>query len=118
MGVPMDINTYSFFSAAAGGGHSMAVSYDGEVYSWGGNQSGQVGNCTFDDKELPSLIFGPGTMKLRSHEEIVNQMMGVLPTEVKDSKSGTLGSAKWTLQSRSGSRPLLMAGIGQMDSGF
>jgi len=54
---------------------SKMVSYDGEIFSWGGNSSGQVGDRTREDRELPKMIIGTGFVKLRSHEEMVDSMM-------------------------------------------
>eukprot|EP00445_Apocalathium_hangoei_P074416 CAMPEP_0204167680 /NCGR_PEP_ID=MMETSP0361-20130328/40069_1 /ASSEMBLY_ACC=CAM_ASM_000343 /TAXON_ID=268821 /ORGANISM="Scrippsiella Hangoei, Strain SHTV-5" /LENGTH=470 /DNA_ID=CAMNT_0051125037 /DNA_START=23 /DNA_END=1430 /DNA_ORIENTATION=+ len=73
--VPLDVDTFAVFSVSAGGGHSLAVSYDGEIFSWGGNSSGQVGDRTREDRELPKMIIGTGFVKLRSHEEMVDSMM-------------------------------------------
>jgi hypothetical protein len=42
--------------AAAGGGHSLAVTAGSAVYSWGANQSGQLGHGDTSLRHLPSRI--------------------------------------------------------------
>jgi alpha-tubulin suppressor-like RCC1 family protein len=43
-------------SIAAGGGHSLALGSDGNLYAWGWNRTGQVGNGTTNDQTRPVLI--------------------------------------------------------------
>jgi len=74
--VPLDADTYTFHAVSAGGDHSMAVSMDGEVFVWGGNASGQVGDGSTSDASLPKMVLGPGTIQVKSHEEIVASLMG------------------------------------------
>lgn len=85
--VPLDVDTYAFHSVFAGGGHSMAVSFDGEVYTWGGNSSGQLGDGGSTDRDLPRMIMGPGTIKVKSHAEIVAAIL-TGPAEVEEEDLG------------------------------
>jgi alpha-tubulin suppressor-like RCC1 family protein len=41
--------TYKYKAVAAGGDHSLAIRDNGELYSFGGNGFGQLGNGTVDD---------------------------------------------------------------------
>lgn len=41
---------------AAGGTHSLALKQDGTVWAWGGNSSGQLGDGTFENKNLPVQV--------------------------------------------------------------
>jgi len=43
---------------AAGQRHSIALKNDGTVWTWGGNNSGQLGNGTFADSRTPVLVAG------------------------------------------------------------
>jgi hypothetical protein len=45
-------------SLAAGGGHSLAVGWDGRVYSWGNNAYGQLGHGDTLDRPSPALMEG------------------------------------------------------------
>eukprot|EP00405_Crypthecodinium_cohnii_P037205 CAMPEP_0206547556 /NCGR_PEP_ID=MMETSP0325_2-20121206/13363_1 /ASSEMBLY_ACC=CAM_ASM_000347 /TAXON_ID=2866 /ORGANISM="Crypthecodinium cohnii, Strain Seligo" /LENGTH=525 /DNA_ID=CAMNT_0054046877 /DNA_START=655 /DNA_END=2229 /DNA_ORIENTATION=+ len=82
--VPMDPASYSFWSCCAGDGHCLAVSMYGEVFAWGGNCSGQVGDRSKTDRLLPWTLFATGTMKLRSNQEILSQLMDGSPKAVDD----------------------------------
>lgn len=42
--------------AIAGPGHSIAVTSNGAVYSFGSNSSGQLGHGTTDEEPRPRLI--------------------------------------------------------------
>lgn len=46
----------SIISVAVGGSHFLALRTNGNVYSWGLNQSGQLGNGTYDADETPTRI--------------------------------------------------------------
>jgi alpha-tubulin suppressor-like RCC1 family protein len=39
--------------------HSLALTQYGEVYAWGGNYYGQIGNTNFDDQLTPKKILFP-----------------------------------------------------------
>ncbi|MCM8816517.1 MAG: hypothetical protein NC913_03270 [Candidatus Omnitrophica bacterium] len=43
---------------AAGGRHSLALDKDGNVWAWGDNTSGQLGNGTNDDSNYPVAVIG------------------------------------------------------------
>jgi alpha-tubulin suppressor-like RCC1 family protein len=43
-------------SVSAGGSHSIAITTNGQVYTWGRNGSGQLGDGTTTDRNRPSLI--------------------------------------------------------------
>lgn len=41
---------------AADGGHALALNEDGQIYAWGANTGGQLGNSTTIDRLSPTLI--------------------------------------------------------------
>jgi len=43
---------------SAGGGHTMVISSDGNLWGWGNNFAGQVGDGTTDNHHAPVLIMG------------------------------------------------------------
>ena len=43
----------TFSTIAAGGAHSVALSLDGSIWTWGSNKVGQLGNGTTDDGSKP-----------------------------------------------------------------
>lgn len=45
---------------SAGGDHSLALGANGVVYAWGVNDSGQVGNGTTTNQNLPTAVSLPG----------------------------------------------------------
>lgn len=64
-------------SVAAGGAHSLAVSYEGEVHAWGGNVSGQVGTGSTKDQPTPLVVLGPNTVEVvTAAERIAMRMQG------------------------------------------
>lgn len=73
--LPMKWDSFSFHSASGGGSHSLAVSLDGEIFSWGGNASGQVGDGSTADAELPKLVLGPGTVQIISNKDRLAELM-------------------------------------------
>jgi alpha-tubulin suppressor-like RCC1 family protein len=44
---------------AAGAYHSLVVAADGRVWAWGGNSSGQLGDGSQTNRNLPVLVHGP-----------------------------------------------------------
>lgn len=46
--------------ASARGGHSLVLSDNGQVYAWGGNSHGELGDGTTADSAVPALVKGPG----------------------------------------------------------
>ena len=51
----------AIFQVAAGSEHVLALDNNGAVWSWGGNQSGQLGNGSTLDTSIPSRVLGPGS---------------------------------------------------------
>lgn len=49
----------AFRSVATGSEHTCAVSTDGDVYCWGGNGKGQLGNGTNVNASVPTLVSMP-----------------------------------------------------------
>ncbi|HEX3028454.1 MAG TPA: hypothetical protein VHT34_03930, partial [Clostridia bacterium] len=47
-----------FIMAAAGGSHTVALKKDGTVWSWGSNESGQLGDGTTKNKSKPVQVVG------------------------------------------------------------
>jgi hypothetical protein len=45
-------------SVAAGNGNSLALGWDGRVYSWGKNDRGQLGHGDTLDRHVPALVEG------------------------------------------------------------
>ncbi|MBI0125236.1 InlB B-repeat-containing protein, partial [Bifidobacterium sp. W8115] len=50
---------FTYLQVSAGGSHSLAVGSDGNVYAWGYNGSGQLGDGTRDDKHAPVMVRKP-----------------------------------------------------------
>lgn len=48
----------------AGGAHFGCVTYDGECYTWGCGTSGQLGNGTFLNSDVPSRVLRPDDQKV------------------------------------------------------
>ena len=54
---PVRIGTASnWVKVSAGSAHSLAINEDGELYAWGRNQYGQLGDGTSADKDRPVKI--------------------------------------------------------------
>ena len=51
-------NINGVVAIAAGGGHSLAIKSDGSVWAWGSNTSGQLGDGTNQDSNLPVRVTG------------------------------------------------------------
>ena len=63
--IPVWINLLAPQTAAvfsAGGTHSLAITTDGNLWSWGGNASGQLGDglMTYQDSTVPILVSSTG----------------------------------------------------------
>ena len=50
-------NNIKIIDIETGGAHSLAISEDGEVYSWGYNKSWQLGNGNSDNQLIPIKIY-------------------------------------------------------------
>jgi hypothetical protein len=50
--------TWSVELIAVGGLHACAIEADGDAYCWGANGSGQVGDGSTNDKNVPTLVVG------------------------------------------------------------
>ena len=50
---------FTYLQVSAGTDHSLAVGSDGNVYAWGNNSSGQLGDGTRDDKHAPVRVKTP-----------------------------------------------------------
>lgn len=48
----------NIISISSGGSNSLALKDDGSVWSWGGNWNGQLGDGTFEDREVPVRLTG------------------------------------------------------------
>jgi uncharacterized repeat protein (TIGR02543 family) len=59
-----------------GGAHSMAVTTTGQVYAWGLNNRGQLGNNTLVNNSTPILISFNGLNDLNDGETIRNVFLG------------------------------------------
>ncbi len=47
-------------SVAAGDSFSLALSEEGQLYGWGANDSGQLGDASFTSRSTPVAVKGPG----------------------------------------------------------
>jgi len=67
---PSDPNSYleHIVAIAAGEGHSLALDNNGNVYAWGDNQFGQLGNGTNDPCTTPVKVVGPDINHNGTHE--------------------------------------------------
>ncbi|MBI0063271.1 InlB B-repeat-containing protein [Bifidobacterium apousia] len=50
---------FTYLQVSAGGYHSLALGSDGNVYAWGSNYYGQLGDGTRDDKHAPVRVKTP-----------------------------------------------------------
>ena len=50
---------------SAGAGHSLALTSDGRVWTWGRNDFGQLGNETNIDQDVPILVQGLGDINIQ-----------------------------------------------------
>ena len=50
-------------AVSAGGEHSLALGSDGNVYAWGFNHFGQLGDGTTDDRDSPAAVALPGGVR-------------------------------------------------------
>ena len=53
---PESILLKTIIKVACGYSHVLALSDEGEVYTWGSNNYGQLGNRTKTNKLMPSII--------------------------------------------------------------
>jgi len=56
IGWPIGYLPFRQYSVAAGGGHSLVVLPNGDLYAWGNNSHGQVGDGTTTNRYLPEQI--------------------------------------------------------------
>jgi alpha-tubulin suppressor-like RCC1 family protein len=56
----------SWISIAAGASHSLALSSDFKLWSWGQNAHGQLGDISLIDKSIPTAILSSATWKWKS----------------------------------------------------
>lgn len=49
-------------SIAVGGSHTCAIAYDSQVYCWGANASGQLGNTSNTESRVPVLVTNSGVL--------------------------------------------------------
>ena len=67
--VPVAVNTSGALAGkmvvgiAAGDSHSMAVTSDGQVFTWGSNQSGQLGNNSLINASVPVSVDKQGILE-------------------------------------------------------
>ncbi|MCX8648484.1 InlB B-repeat-containing protein, partial [Bifidobacterium sp. B4107] len=52
-------NGFTWKHISLGGAHSAAIGSDGNLYAWGGNSSGQLGDGTTTNRNRPTLIRKP-----------------------------------------------------------
>ena len=78
--VPVAVDTTSGASAlfgrtvvavAAGGGHSVALCSDGTVAAWGSNYSGQLGNNSMTNSQVPVMVNTAGGTSALSGQTVV-----------------------------------------------
>jgi len=56
---PQQLGTSSWTAVSARGGYSLAITTQGQLYAWGGNSSGQLGDLSTINKSSPVLVSGP-----------------------------------------------------------
>ena len=59
----------SFTRVAAGDNHACALTTAGDMYCWGANASGQLGDGTFATRLVPTLV--DGRLYVRDRKEIL-----------------------------------------------
>ncbi|MEG0595479.1 MAG: chromosome condensation regulator RCC1, partial [Aurantimicrobium sp.] len=56
----------TFTSISVGYSHSLALGSNGKTYAWGANFSGQLGNGTNTDSDVPVLVQAPAGVTFTS----------------------------------------------------
>merc|ERR1719215_98501 len=73
----------------------MAGTWEGEVYAWGGNTGGQVGDGSFTDCTRPKMAMGKATIEVITAAERLARIM-VGPSEVDAATLAAQGGGfKW-----------------------
>jgi YD repeat-containing protein len=54
--IPVDTGSEVVVSVAGGSSHSLALTQDGKVYSWGDNSNGQLGDGTYTQSTSPVVV--------------------------------------------------------------
>ena len=50
---------FTYIQVSAGGNHSLALGSDGNAYAWGYNNSGQLGDGTYNNRKTPNIVGKP-----------------------------------------------------------
>ncbi len=74
---------------AAGSGHRLAITFDGRIWTWGANWSGQLGDGTTEDRTYPVVIWAPvqsgnaNAQVSKSGRRAINTLSAITATDVK-----------------------------------
>lgn len=69
-----DLGDVNFYALASGGEHALAISVDKELYAWGSNEYGQIGDGTTIDRKVPVNI--NGNLGLAENESVLSIACG------------------------------------------
>ena len=110
--IPVEIPTsISWSSIESGSSHSLAITTTGQLYGWGLNTSGQVGDGTTTTKSSPVLVSGPAATSWSVIAAGYSSSMGITTTGTLYAwglnSSGQLGTGTYT----NPTSPVLIANI-------
>ncbi|MEO3855153.1 hypothetical protein [Acrocarpospora sp. B8E8] len=114
--------TIKVVKVAAGMAHSMALTSSGSVYTWGQNGSGQLGDGTSENRNVPGYVYGgSGTASAADIAAGENHSIAALANGTVltwgDNFGGQLGDGTTTARNVPGPVPGL-TGVTQVTAGF
>jgi alpha-tubulin suppressor-like RCC1 family protein len=82
---------YKVVSVAAGGAHSMALNELGDLWAWGSNQDGQLGDGTFTSVSVPKKIFSNAAVAVAAGNGHSMMLGGLFTIDVNTVGQGAYG---------------------------
>eukprot|EP00927_Polykrikos_kofoidii_P045962 TRINITY_DN4011_c0_g1_i3.p1 TRINITY_DN4011_c0_g1~~TRINITY_DN4011_c0_g1_i3.p1 ORF type:complete len:849 (-),score=186.23 TRINITY_DN4011_c0_g1_i3:70-2616(-) len=73
---PWEINLEGgVHSVSAGATHTLALNHNGEIYGWGNNASGQIGDNTIQERCYPRMVLCSGTVEVIPRKDAVEALL-------------------------------------------
>mgnify|MGYP002660925198 FL=1 len=76
-----DINNAK--AVSAGDGYTVVQTTSGNMYAWGKNDSGQIGNSTFDEQLVPVAVGANSKLTIRKAGIVTNTQAGSIVTSAE-----------------------------------